>query len=244
MTGVSQFQRPNEVLTERVPPQNLDMERAIIGAILLDNEALPKALEILSGPNDFYKPGHRKIFQIITDLFEKNEPVDILTLTEAMRTRGWLEEIGGVDYLAELLEIVPTSANIRIHCQRIRDKAILRKIITTASDTVAVAYEQADDVDIVVDNIEKMILDISQERNRGTFVQVKDLLQDTMKTVETLYENKALVTGVPTGYKDLDEKTAGLQKSELIVVAGRPSMGKTAFALNIIQNYEIGRAHV
>lgn len=221
----------------RVPPHNMDMEQAILGAILLDNEALPKALEALTGSADFYKPAHRKIYEGILDLYERNEPVDIMTLAETLRKKGWIEQVGGVDYLAELLDIVPTSANIKIHCKTVLEKAVLRKLISVAGETVTMAYEHEEDVDELVDDIESMILNISQERARGTFILVKNILKDTMKTVEDLYDNKSLITGVASGYKDLDEKTTGFQKSDLIIIAGRPSMGKTAFAFNIIQNF-------
>ena len=221
----------------RTPPANLDMERAVLGALLLDSEALPKAMEALSGSEDFYKPAHRKIYECVLRLFEKGEPVDLLTLSEALRTRGWLDEVGGVDYLAELLDSTPTSANVRVHARVVREKAVLRRLITVAGDAVTLAYEQEDQVDTVVDEIERMILDVSQKRAKGAFQDVSLVIKSAMKTVENLYENKRLVTGVTTGYKDLDEKTAGLQKSDLIIVAGRPSMGKTAFALNIVQNF-------
>lgn len=222
---------------DRSPPQNLDVERAVLGAILLDNEALPKAVESLPGSDDFYKPAHRKIFECMLELFERNEPVDLMTLSERLRAKGWLDQVGGVDYLAELIDTVPTAANVRIHCKLIHEKAILRKLISVAGEAVTIAYEQSEDVDKVVDEVEKMILDISQQRARGSFLEVGSVLKDAMKTVERLYENKQLVTGVATGYKDLDEKTAGLQKSDLIIVAGRPSMGKTAFTMNVIQNF-------
>ncbi|VAX25405.1 Replicative DNA helicase (DnaB) [hydrothermal vent metagenome] len=225
------------LIPSRVPPHNMDMEQAILGAILLDNEALPKALEALTGSVDFYKPAHRKIYEGILDLYERNEPVDLMTLAEALRKKGWIEQVGGVDYLAELLDIVPTSANIKIHCKTVRENAVLRKLISVAGETVTMAYEHDDDVDKLVDNIESMILNISQERARGSFIQVKNILKSTMKTVEDLYDNKSLITGVASGYKDLDEKTTGFQKSDLVIVAGRPSMGKTAFAFNVIQNF-------
>ena len=221
----------------RTPPNNVEMERAILGAFLLDNEALPKAMEALSGPEDFYKPAHRKIYECGLQLFDKSEPVDVLTLAEMLRTKGWLDEVGGVEYLGDLLDSVPTSANVRVHARVVREKAVLRRMITVAGDAVTLAYEQEEEVDMVVDEIERMIMDISQKRSRGAFQEVGPILNKAMKNIEDLYENKRLVTGVTTGYKDLDEKTAGLQKSDLIIVAGRPSMGKTAFALNIVQNY-------
>jgi replicative DNA helicase len=221
----------------RTPPSNVDMERAVLGAILLDNEALPKAMEALSGAEDFYRPAHRKVYECVLRLFEKSEPVDLLTLSEALRARGWLDEVGGTPYLAELMDSTFTSANVRVHARVVREKAVLRRLITVAGDAVTLAYEREDEVDAVVDEIERMILDVSQKRARGSFQEFGAALKNAMKMVESLYENKRLVTGVTTGYKDLDEKTAGFQKSDLIIIAGRPSMGKTAFALNIVQNF-------
>ena len=237
MTRPVESIRPAVADTGRVPPHNVEVERAVLGAILLDNEALPKAMEVLAGADDFYKPAHRIIYEAMLDLFEKNEPVDLLTLTEALRVRKTLNEVGGTDYLAEMMDLVPTAANVRVHGKIVREKSVLRKLISVSGEAVAIAYEQAEDVDTVVDSIERMVLDISQQRSRGTFVQVKNILKNTMKTVEQLYDNKQLITGVATGYRDLDEKTAGLQKSDLVIVAGRPSMGKTAFAFNVIQNF-------
>ena len=239
MSGHQFASEPERVGSEklRTPPCNLDMERAVLGAILLDNEALPRAMEALSGSEDFYKPAHRRIYECILKLFEKGEPVDVLTLSESLRAHGWLDSVGGTVFLAELMDSVPTAANIRVHARVIREKAVLRRLITVAGDAVTMAYEREDEVDTVVDDIERMILDISQKRSRGSFQEVGAILTNAIKTIESLYENKRLVTGVTTGYKDLDEKTAGLQKSDLIIVAGRPSMGKTAFALNVVQNF-------
>jgi len=221
----------------RTPPCNVEMERAVLGAILLDNDALPKALETLSGAEDFYRPAHRKIYECILRLFEKSEPVDLLTLSETLKGKGWLEDVGGTTYLAELLDSVFTPANVRVHARVVREKAVLRRLITVAGEAVTMAYDREDEVDAVVDEIERMILEVSQKRARGSFTAIGPALNSAMKTVEGRYENKNLITGVTTGYKYLDEKTAGLQKSDLVIIAGRPSMGKTAFALNIIQNY-------
>ncbi|VAX20281.1 Replicative DNA helicase (DnaB) [hydrothermal vent metagenome] len=220
----------------KVPPQNLELEQFILGAILLDNEALPKAIEGLSGSVDFYKPAHRKIFESILSLYERNEPADLMTLSEALRKKGELEDVGGGDYLADLVDMIPTAANIRAHCKIVREKAILRKLISVASEVGALAFEDMEEVESLLDRVERMILEISQDRSRKSFAAVKSILTGSMEMVEQLYNKKQLVTGAPTGYKELDEKTAGLQPSDLVIVAGRPSMGKTAFALNIAQN--------
>ncbi|MBI4667012.1 MAG: replicative DNA helicase [Nitrospinae bacterium] len=219
----------------RIPPQNLEMEQFVLGAILLDNEALPKVIEALTSPEDFYKPAHRKIFETILELYEKNEPVDLMTLAEGLRKKNYYDDIG-IDYLAELVDMVPTAANARVHARIVREKAILRKLITVAGEVVTLAYEEAEEVDTLLDRVETMVLDISQQRARKSLLPIKSIIKDSIKTVENLYASKQLVTGTPTGYKELDEKTAGLQPSDLIIVAGRPSMGKTAFAINVAQN--------
>ncbi len=236
MKNISQVVPSGLQKVGKVPPQNLELEQFILGAILLDNEALPKAIEGLSGSVDFYKPAHRKIFEAILDLYERNEPADLMTLSEALRKRGALEDVGGVDYLADLVDMIPTAANIRAHCKIVREKAILRKLITVASEVGALAFEDMEEVESLLDRVERMILEISQDRSKKAFSAVKSILKGSMETVERLYNKKQLVTGAPTGYKGLDEKTAGLQPSDLVIVAGRPSMGKTAFALNIAQN--------
>ncbi|MBF0292807.1 MAG: replicative DNA helicase, partial [Nitrospinae bacterium] len=219
----------------RTPPQNIEMEQFVLGAILLDREALPKVIESITGPEDFYKPSHRKIYEAALDLYERNEPVDIMTVSEALRKKGTFGEVG-IDYLAELVDMVPTSANVRAHARIVREKAVLRKLITVAGEVVTLAFEESEDVEALLDKVERMVLDISQQRVRKTLVPLRSVIMDSIKTVETLYSTKQLVTGAPTGYRDLDEKTAGLQPSDLIIVAGRPSMGKTAFAINIVQN--------
>lgn len=219
----------------RTPPQNMEMEQFVLGAILLDREALPKVIEAITGPEDFYKPSHRKIYEAALDLYERNEPVDIMTVSEALRKRGTFGEVG-IDYLAELVDMVPTSANVAAHARIVKEKAVLRKLITVAGEVVTLAFEESEDVEALLDKVERMVLDISQQRVRKTLVPLKSVIMDSIKTVETLYETKQLVTGAPTGYHDLDEKTAGLQPSDLIIIAGRPSMGKTAFAMNIVQN--------
>lgn len=219
----------------RTPPQNVEMEQFVLGAILLDSEALPKVIESITGSEDFYKPSHRKIYEAALDLYERNEPVDIMTVSEALRKKGTFGEVG-IDYLAELMDMVPTAANVRAHARIVREKAVLRKLITVAGEVVTLAYEDSEDVEALLDRVERMVLDISQQRVRKTLIPLRSIIKDSIKTVENLYSTKQLVTGVPTGYHDLDEKTAGFQPSDLIVIAGRPSMGKTAFAINIVQN--------
>ncbi|OGV98094.1 MAG: replicative DNA helicase [Nitrospinae bacterium RIFCSPLOWO2_02_FULL_39_110] len=217
----------------RLPPQNTEAERSILGAILLENEALPKSLEILRDESCFYMDSHRKIFAAIIHLFEKNQPMDIMTLSEILKKKNQLEEVGGVDYLVSLVESIPTAANIQYHSRIVKEKAILRNLISASTDIQNRCYEDSEDVDELLDHAEKSIFEISENKITPGFININKVVKESFDTIEKLFERKELVTGVPTGFKDFDQKTAGLHPSELIIVAGRPSMGKTAFCLNI-----------
>ena len=217
----------------RLPPQNLEAEMSVLGGVLLENEALNRALEYLTTP-DFYRESHRKIFNALILLSEKGEPADLVTLTAVLKDRGELEDVGGSSYLATLVDYVPTAANISYYCKLVKEKSVARKLIEASTDIVTRGYEGGD-MEEILDQAEKAIFEISENRIRPSYYPVRDILKDTFKSIELLYERKELVTGVPTGYTDLDKMTAGLQSSDLIIVAGRPSMGKTAFALNIIE---------
>jgi replicative DNA helicase len=216
----------------KVPPQNLEAEASVLGGILLENEAINRVLEIIT-PVDFYRESHRKIFRAMMELADRSEPADLITLSELLKGKGDLEAVGGSTYLAALADQVPTAANIAHYARIIREKAILRQLINSATEIATRGFEEQGNVDEFLDAAEKVIFDIAEKKIKGSFVSVGDMIKDTLKAVERLYERKELVTGVPTGFKDLDKLTAGLQPSELIIVAGRPSMGKTAFALNI-----------
>ena len=216
----------------KVPPQNLEAEASVLGGILLENEAINRVLEILA-PADFYRESHRKIFRAMVELTDRTEPADLITLSELLKAKGELEAVGGSTYLASLADQVPTAANIAHYARIIREKAILRQLINSATEIATRGFEEQGNVDEFLDAAEKVIFDIAEKKIKSAFVSVGDMIKDTLKAVERLYERKELVTGVPTGFKDLDKLTAGLQPSELIIVAGRPSMGKTAFALNI-----------
>jgi replicative DNA helicase len=221
-----------ELLTSKIPPQNLEAERAILGAILLENESLPRAIEILA-PSDFYKEGHRKIFSTMIALFERNEPVDLLTLSEELRRRDELDEVGGAATLAALVEEAATAAHLLSYARIVREKALLRELIRSSTEIIAQSYEAQEDVESLLDQAEQMIFQVSERRMLNVAIPVRSILKDTFKYIEKLYERKESVTGLPTGFKKLDELTSGLQPSDFILVAGRPSMGKTAFALNI-----------
>jgi replicative DNA helicase len=216
----------------KVPPQNLEAEASVLGGILLENEAINRVLEIIT-PVDFYRESHRKIFRAMMELADRSEPADLITLSELLKGKGDLEAVGGSTYLAALADQVPTAANIAHYARIIREKAILRQLINSATEIATRGFEEQGNVDEFLDAAEKVIFDIAEKKIKASFVSVGDMIKDTLKAVERLYERKELVTGVPTGFKDLDKLTAGLQPSELIIVAGRPSMGKTAFALNI-----------
>jgi len=216
----------------KVPPQNLEAESSVLGGILLENEAINLVLELLR-PEDFYRESHRKVFRAMIELSDRSEPVDLITLSDFLKGRGELEAAGGTAYLASLADFVPTAANISYYARIVREKSILRHLINAATEIATRGFEEQGNVDEFLDTAEKVIFDISERKVKASFVAVGDMIKETLKTVEKLYERKEMVTGVPTGYDDLDRLTAGLQPSDLVIVAGRPSMGKTAFSLNV-----------
>lgn len=218
----------------KLPPQNLEAEESVLGGILLDNQAIDAAVEILT-PDDFYRESHRKVLRAMIDLQQRSEPIDLITLTEVLTSRGELQQIGGSAYLQELAEKVPTAANVGYYARIVRQKAILRSLITTATEIATRGYESNADVDQFLDEAEHKIFEISEKKVRQGLVPVSKIVFESMKMIEQMYQRKELVTGVPSGFHDLDRMLAGLQPSDLIIVAGRPSMGKTAFALNIAQ---------
>jgi replicative DNA helicase len=227
-----------EQSSPKVPPHSLEAEAAVLGAILLDNTALDRVAEVVTA-EDFYREAHRKIFRAATELSQRSEPIDLLTLTEALKTRGELPEIGGAGYVSELTDRALSAANIQYHARIVREKAILRGLISTAAEIVARGYEAREDVTRFVDEAEQAIYQIAEKKTRASFTRVGDMITETFRQIEQLYERKEMVTGVPTGFTDLDRMTAGLQPSDLIIVAGRPSMGKTSFCLNIAEHVAI-----
>jgi replicative DNA helicase len=221
----------NDIL-KRVPPQNVEAEQSVLGAILLDNEAINQAIEILT-TEDFYRESHREIFRAMVALSERNQPVDAITLTDALRTGGVLEAVGGVGYIAELAACVPTAANAGHYARIVREKALLRSLASISTEIASGAYDSPPNVDEYLDDSEHKIFEISERRIRQSFHSMPELTRESIRLLERLYERKELVTGVPTGFLDLDRLTAGLQPADLIVIAARPSMGKTALALNV-----------
>jgi len=223
-----------EIALDKIPPQNLDAEMAVLGSMLLDEEAIATAVETLE-KNSFYKDSHQRIFQVISDLYAVNKAVDLITLTDALKKEGILEEIGGVSFLTALANSVPTSANISHYVTIVKEKSILRTLINNATKIVSLCYESDGNITEVVDNAERFIFEVSERKNQGSYLHLKEIVKDSIETIDILYRKKAHVTGIPTGYIDFDMKTAGLQDSDLIIVAGRPSMGKSSFALGMVE---------
>ncbi|MBM4123939.1 MAG: replicative DNA helicase [Nitrospira sp.] len=222
----------------RLPPQNIEAEQSVLGAILLDNASMAKAMEVLTEEN-FYRTAHRRIYQAMLDLSEHGEAIDQITLTEHLKTKGDLESVGGAAYLAELVQVVPTAASIKYHCKIVRDKALLRDLITTSTEVIARGYDGTSQVDELIDFAERSVFSLAQGKLGRTFTRLKDIIKESLDLVDALHKRGKSVTGVPTGFEDLDELTAGLQASDLVVIAGRPSMGKTSLALGMAQNAAI-----
>ena len=219
----------------KLPPQNLEAEQSVIGSILLKEKSFGQVLEILH-PDDFYSPAHRIIYNALIILFEKNEPQDLITLTNLLKDQKQLEDIGGAHYLASLTSIVPVTANIVSYANIIKQKAILRKLIEANTDIANRCYEEQGEIEQLVDYAEQAIFDIAGKKTGQNFTPLKEIIPVAFEKIEQLYKRKELITGVPTGYYEMDKMTAGLQPSDLIILAGRPSMGKTAFAMNLAQH--------
>jgi replicative DNA helicase len=223
-----------EISKELVPPQNLEAEMAVLGSMIIDENAIGVAVESLN-KNSFYKDSHGKIFEVIVSLFNNNKAVDLITLTDELKRAALLDEIGGVSFLTELANSVPTAANISHYVNIVKEKSILRTLINNSTKIINSCYSSEGNISEVVDDAERLIFEVSDNRPRGSFLHLKEVIKDSIETIDKLYQKKAHVTGIPTGFRDFDLKTAGLQPSDLIVVAGRPSMGKSALALSIAE---------
>ncbi len=223
---------------ERIPPQNIEAEQSVLGAMLLDKDAIITAIELLRF-GDFYRDGHRKIFQAIVSLSDRGEPVDLVTLPEELRRRNELESVGGMGYLTVLANTVPTSANVGYYAQIVKEKAVLRSLISTATGIVTRCFEAKEEVDEILDEAERAIFEVSQRSSPQGFASMKEILKGAFDRIDKLWGNKGGVTGVPTGFPDLDNITCGLQNADLIILAARPSMGKTTLALNIAQHIAV-----
>lgn len=228
----------DQLLYDRVPPQNLEAEQAVLGAILLEGEALITAMERLR-PEDFYSIAHQRIFEAMISLGEDNQPIDLITLTSLLQDAGQLEEVGGPIYVTKLANAVPTAANVEYYAQLVEEKSMLRRLIRTATQIVSSGYATEDDVSVLLNDAEQRIMELSNSRAAHGFISIRDVLMDVFERVEFLYNHKGGVTGIPSGFPDLDKMTSGFQRNDLIIVAARPSVGKTAFALNIAQNVAV-----
>ncbi|WP_064092086.1 replicative DNA helicase [Rossellomorea aquimaris] len=228
----------NEMFQDRVPPQNIEAEQAVLGAIFLEPSALTTTSELLI-PEDFYRHSHQKIYNVMLNLGDSGKAVDLITVTDELASAKELEDVGGVAYLSELAGSVPTAANIEYYAKIVEEKSLLRRLIRTATDIASDGYAREDEVDSLLSEAEKNIMEVAQRKNAGAFHNIKDVLVRTYDNIETLTNRKGDVTGISTGFADLDHMTAGFQRNDLIIVGARPSMGKTAFALNIAQNVAV-----
>jgi len=219
----------------KIPPQQLEAEQSLLGGIMLDSSGLPSALEVLRG-DEFYKDSHRLIFRVIQDLFEENEPVDLITVTDLLAERKQLESVGGASYVASLTGSVGSSANVAAYAKIISEKSVLRRLIQSANEILALTYGGGKSVEEVLDAAEASIFSLAERRLKNSYFPLKEIIKKNIETIERLQEYREAVTGVPSHYRDLDKLTAGFQKSDLIILAARPSMGKTAFALNLARN--------
>jgi len=228
----------NEDTIIRMLPNDVEAEQAVLGSMIIDKDAIANVLEMIT-PEAFYREDNKEIFAAICDLFETNKPIDLLTLKEQLRLRGTLDAVGGIAYIAELSAKVPTSANVGYYAKIVEEKALLRKLINASTEIVNMGYSASEEVQTIVDNAEKKIFDIVQKRNVQGFTPIKSILVDSFEKIEELYNQKGYLTGISYGFTDLDVKTAGLHNSDLILIAARPALGKTAFALNIAQNVAV-----
>ena len=226
----------------KVPPNDTEAEQAVIGSMLTDKDAVASAIEVLQ-EDDFYREDNKIIYTAILNLYNRSEPIDIITLKSELSSMGKLDAVGGLEYIAELPDKVPTTSNVEQYIKIVEEKSVLRNLIKTANDIITLGYDPTQDVEDIIDTSEKKIFEVMQKKNQKGYSSIKDVLVDTFTELEQLYNRKQHITGVPTGFADLDYKTAGLHKSDLILVAARPAMGKSAFALNIATNAAV-RANI
>jgi replicative DNA helicase len=219
----------------RIPPQNLEAELSLLGGLLIDPESINKVVDIV-GPADFYKEAHERIYELMIDLYERNEPIDIITVSSVARDKAILEKIGGAAYLSSLADHMPSAANIAHYAKLVREKALTRRLMDVATIIIEKGHVADVNIDSYIDEAESMIFQIAENKLRPSFVSMKEIVWENMKTIDRLFQKKQSVIGVPTGFADLDKMTSGLQPSDLVIVAGRPSMGKTAFSMNIAEH--------
>ena len=218
----------------KVPPQSIEAERAVLGAMMIDDEAIGVAIEHIDS-SYFYETAHQKVFTSIVDLYSNRKNVDLITLSDQLKTQGLMDSIGGVAYLTQLVDHVPSSANIRHYANIVKEKGVQRKLIKNATEIISRSYGTNVDVEELVDSAEQLIFEIATARQKQEAAHIKDILKETMEVIDNLYKKKQTITGVPTGFYEFDRLTSGLQKSDLIIVAARPSMGKSAFASSVAE---------
>ena len=223
---------------DRSLPHNLEAEKCVLGAVLINNHAFNQATEVIN-ENDFFREAHKRIFTKMIALSERSEPIDVVTLKDELVRSGDLDEVGGPAYISSLTDGVPRSANVEYYARIVKEKSTLRRLIQSANDVLTRAYDAEEDADLLLDEAERSIFQIAENRMRAGFVRIGDLVDSGYQIIEQLQQHKGLVTGVPSGFVDLDEMTSGFQKSDLVIVAARPSMGKTSFVLNIALNAAI-----
>jgi replicative DNA helicase len=226
---------PDVAVAERTLPHNLEAERSVLGAILLNNDIFNLAVEVVDAP-DFFRDAHRRIFEKMVQLSNRGNAIDLVTLKEELGRSGELDEVGGPAYITALVDGVPRSTNVQHYARIIKEKATLRRLISSANKILTTAYEGEDEADEILDQAEHAIFAIADDKIRDGFVSLRDLAHASLDTIEKLHARKELITGVPTGFTDLDEMTSGLQPSDLLIIAARPSMGKTSLVLNIAQH--------
>ncbi|SHK51992.1 replicative DNA helicase [Tepidibacter formicigenes] len=219
----------------RIPPHSIDAEQSVLGSILLDKDAIVVVSETIR-PEDFYKDAHKEIYEAILTLYRNSEPIDIVTLTEELKRRNNLDLVGGITYLTKLSTVVPTTSNVKNYADIVKEKSVLRKLIKASSDILDLGYKGFENINSILEVAEKKIFDISQEKTGDNFKPISEVLMNAYDNLEDLYKNKGKITGITTGFIDLDRKTNGLQRTDLVLIAARPAMGKTAFSLNLVQN--------
>ncbi|MCX6743392.1 MAG: replicative DNA helicase [Candidatus Parcubacteria bacterium] len=227
-------QKDQDIL-QKLPPQNIEAEQSLLGSLLIDKDAIIRIADIV-GPEDFYHDKHKIIFEAILDLFRKREPIDLLTLSNRLIDKDQLETIGGRTYLASLSNAVPTSSHVVNYAEIVQKKATLRNLISAASEITKIGYDQEEEVVDLLDRAEQRLFSVSQGHQKQMFVPINSILNETFERIDELHKEKGKLRGVPTGYNDLDNLLAGLQKSDLIILAARPSVGKTTLALDIARN--------
>src|SRR5439155_25770526 len=223
---------PADIALEKGLPHNIEAERCVLGAIILDNALINQAIEIL-GKDDFYLGSHKLVFENMLSLTERSKGIDFITLTEELRNAGYLESVGGASFISSLIDGVPKLANLEFYAKIVQEKSTLRNLIKKSNEIINTCYNQQEDVDAILDSAEKAIFDLAESKIRTGFVSINEIAKKSFKKIETAASQRQIVTGIPTGYADFDNLTSGLQHCDLVIIAARPSMGKTALSLNI-----------